>query len=371
MKNLKGLITMIIVGLMVFAEAFTLQQTGTSLITGIHPMVIPTVATLLYIAVEKFSKPVVYLENMHGADESVKRAVARYIAEQLFRVETFYSRASSTVAAADVSYVEIAQDENGIVDVELNPTKLPLELSSETDTVKSYLVDHYMTKPTVVTWNEQQYLTYDKIALKARKHSRSVEKFFADRIAHAWATDKADFILRTNGTTRAVSGALTGATGTRKAVAYSDLVEAYGKIIDLHLDPKDCVMMVSTDLYKDLLNISEIKDWDKRGVSNIISTGAVGNIFGMDVFLRSETAKYVDGTKKAWAAAGAAADNYAIQIFHTGLVDYTKSIIKVNMDPYDVPALGGRSMGVELRAGGSSLRTDQKGLISIVPTVVS
>jgi hypothetical protein len=124
-------------------------------------------------------------------------------------------------------------------------------------------------------------------------------------------------------------------------------------------------------LYKDLLNIPEIKDWDKRGVANIISTGAVGNILGMDVFLRSETAKYADGTKKAWGASGAATDNYAAQIFHTGLVDYTKSIIKVNMDPYDVPSLGGRSMNVELRAGGSALRTDQKGLISIVPAVVS
>jgi Phage capsid protein len=373
MKKSNNLVYTTILALLSFAFAFGMQANGMDTATaslGLHPVVVPGLVAISVFSLEAFVQPTSF-SNIHRADESVKRMVARYIAEQLFRIESFYTRASSTVAAADVSYVEIAQDENGITNVNLNPTKLPLELSSETDTVKSYLVDHYMTDPTLITWNETQYLTYDKIALKARKHSRSIEKFFADRIAFAWATDVSGNIIRTTGTTRPVAAALTGATGTRKALAYADLVDAFGKLTDQHLDPKECVMVVSTDLYKDLLNISEIKDWDKRGIANIISTGAVGNLFGMDVFLRSETAKYVDGTKKAWGAAGAAGDNFAAQIFHTGLVDYTKSQIKVNMDPYDVPSLGGRSMSVELRAGGSPLRTDQVGLISIVPTVVS
>ena len=300
--------------------------------------------------------------------EVLKRLFSSDLQERLFPDNSFYAGCQADAAAVDVDTIEIPQDEDGDAASVVNPQKLPLPMNIEEDKKLTYGADLLATLPTVVTYQNQLLTSYDKRAAKMRKHQRTLEAMLADRIMYGWAPTVSNFIkLTTGGTTRAATAP--SATGTRKVAIDSDIMQFMTLFNRLNI-PNDGRrrMVVSPEFLEDIINIK--KSWGQGSEQNndLLEKGAVAQIFTFNVYVRSRTTVYDNtSTKKAVGSAGAAGDSLSAIFYHPDFVRYVKGTNQVNMDPAGRPELlGGMSMNVLLRGGGTSSRLSQTGVGALV-----
>lgn len=301
--------------------------------------------------------------------EVLKKMFSDDLQKGLYPDNSFYNGAQSDAAAVDQDTIEVPQDEDGEAEVVVNPTQLPLPISTEEDKKKTYGADLLVTKPTVVTYNNQLLVSYDKRAAKLWKHQQTLDRQIAERILNAWGPAEAAFIRQTTGTaTRAASAP--GATGVRKVALEADFMWAMTLFNSLNIPKDGRRVVVPSTMLEDILAIK--KSWGQGTDQNneTLSKGAATRIFGFEVFERSSTLAYTEaGTpvKKAIGAAPAATDNVAAVFYHLRHVRYIKGAIKVNMDPYEKPELaGGMSMNALVRGGGMISRISEKGVAALV-----
>lgn len=301
--------------------------------------------------------------------EVLKRLFSNDLQEVLYPDNSFYAGAQQDVAGVDVETIEIPQDEDGEAEVVVNPTQLPLPIGTEEDKKKSYGADLLVTKPTVVTPNNQLLVSYDKRAAKLRKHVNTLERQIAERILYGWSPSVADFIRQTTGGgTRAASAP--GATGTRKVSIEADWLWAFSKFNALDIPMEGRRVVVPPTMLEDLIAIKKAFGQGSEENNQLLAKGAVMRIFGFDVFMRSKTQVFTEAAtpvKKAIGAATATTDNLSAVFYHPRFVRYAKGVVAVDMDPAPVPALaGGQSMNARVRSGGTMSRLSEKGILALV-----
>lgn len=302
--------------------------------------------------------------------EVLKRLFTSDLQERLYPDNAFYKGAQKDTAGVDVTTIEIPQDEDGDAEVVVNPKQLPLPIGIEEDKKKEYGADLLITKPTVVTYNNQLLVSYDKRAAKLRKHQRSLEKQHAERIMFGWGATVAAFIRQTTGGTTRVASA-PGATGNRKVATEADfrwLAEMFDRL-DVPDDGRRR-LVVPPGMKQDVIDVMKAFG-QGTDLNNILrGDGKIGRLFSFEVFLRSKTQVYTEAgppVKKALGAAAAATDNVSALAFHLDFVRYIEGTVMVNMDPAPVPALaGGQSMNVMVRGGGSVSRLSETGVLALV-----
>lgn len=300
------------------------------------------------------------------AVEVLKRIFSNDLQGQLFPDNSFYSGARADEAAYDAEAIEIPQDENGQAAVLVNPTTFPLQMRTEEDSKKTYSADLLVTTPEVVTWNNQLLTSYDKRGAKLQKHKDSLETNVADRIMYGWANTVAGYKRATTGATTRPNTA-TGGGNPKKIIAEADMLWAMTYFTRLNVPMKGRRLVCHPDMYEDLLQFKKSYGQGTDSNNNLFANGAVDRIFGFDIFLRSQTTKYsAAGTKLAIGAASQATDGWSMIFYHPSFVRYIKGIVKVNIDPYERPDLaGGMSMNALVRAGGTSGRNSETGVLTL------
>lgn len=301
--------------------------------------------------------------------EVLRKIFSDDLQKVLYPDNTFFSGCRSDEAAIEAESIDIPQDEDGMAEVVVNPTQLPLPVSTEEDKKKNYGADLLVTKPTVVTYNNQLLVSYDKRAAKLEKHTKSLENQLAERILNSWGATDGDFIRQTTGvSTRAATAP--GATGNRKVAIEADFLHFMTLFNKLNIPVAGRRVCVPATMLEDIMAIK--KSWGQGTDHNneVMAKGAVNKIFTFDVFMRSTTLVYTEaGTpvKKAIGAATATSDNVAAVFYHPMFVRYIKGAVKVNMDPYDRPDLaGGRSLNALMRGGGTMSRLSEIGVAALV-----
>jgi hypothetical protein len=304
--------------------------------------------------------------------EVVRRLFTSDLQQVLYPDNAFYKGAQKDEAGIDVETVEIPQDEDGEAEVVVNPTQLPLPIGTEEDKKKEYGADLLVTKPTVVTYNNQLLVSYDKRAAKLKKHRMSLERQIAERILYGWAPSAAvaDFIRQTTGVaTRAASAP--GATGTRKVAVEADWRWASHMFDKLDIpDDGRRRVVVPPGMKQDIWDV--MKDYGQgTDVNNFLrGEGKLGKLFGFEVFMRSTTQRFTEAAtpvKKAIGAANATTDNVGAIFFHLDFVRYIEGAVQVWMDQAPRPELaGGMSMNAGVRSGGTTSRLSQKGVLALV-----
>lgn len=302
--------------------------------------------------------------------EVVRKLFSSDLQKVLWPDDSFYAGAQVDEAGWEVDEVEIPQDEDGEAEVVVNPTQLPLPIGIEEDKKLSYKADLLVTKPTVVTWNNQLMVSYDKRAAKLEKHRSSLLKQIAERIMYGWSPTKAEFIRQTTGVaTRAASAP--GATGTRKVAAEADfrwLAERFDRL-DIP-DDGGRRLVVDPGMKQDVWDIMKAYGQGTDLNNFLRGYGKLGYLFSFEVYLRSTTQRYTEAAtpvKKAVGAATATTDNVASIAFHKRFVRYSKSPVQVWMDAQPRGELaGGISMNCGVRSGGTISRLSEKGVLALV-----
>jgi hypothetical protein len=300
------------------------------------------------------------------AVEVFKRAFSNDLQKVLFPDNSFYAGCKHDEAAIDAENIEIPQDENGAAAVVVNPSKFPLEMRTEEDSKKTYAADLLVTIPEVVTLNNQLLANYDKRAAKLEKHTSSLEKQLADRIMAGWANNAAAYKVPTTGVSTRPNEATPGGNA-KKVVTEADVLRVLRLLRFANVPIKGLRCVCTPDIYEDLLAIKKGYGSGTDANNKLLADGAIDKIFNFDVFLRSETTRYsAAGAKKAIGSAAAANDGFSAIFYHPQFVRYIKGQVMVNIDPYNVPGLaGGRSMNAMVRAGGTSGRNSELGVVTL------
>jgi hypothetical protein len=299
------------------------------------------------------------------AVEVLRRIFSNDLQGQLFPDNSFYSGAQADEAAIDAENIEIPQDENGAASVVVNPTTFPLPMRTEEDSKKTYAADLIVTLPEVVTWNNQLLTSYDKRGAKLKKHKDTIETQVADRIMYGWANTVAGYKRATTGATTRPNTASGG--NAKKIITEADMMWAMTYLRRLNVPEKGRRLVCHPDMYEDLLPIKKSYGSGTEKNNDLLANGAIDRIMGFDIFLRSQTTKYsAAGVKLAIGAASAATDGWAMIFYHPSFVRYIKGTVKVNIDPYERPDLaGGMSMNAMVRAGGTSGRNSETGVLTL------
>lgn len=301
--------------------------------------------------------------------EVIKRLFSDDLQKVLYPDNSFYAGTQQDTAGIDVEEVEIPQDEDGEAEVVVNPTQLPLPISIEEDKKKSYGADLLVTKPTMVTYNNQLLVSYDKRAAKLEKHSKKLDKDLAERILFGWSPAIGQFIRQTTGAgVRAATAP--GATGNRKVAIEADFMWAFTLFNTLNIPMDQRRVVVPPTMLEDIIAIKKGYGQGTDDNNKLLALGAVAKIFTFDVFVRSKTQVYTEAAtpvKKAIGAAPATTDNLAAVFYHTRMVRHIKGDVQVWMDaaPRGEYA-GGMAMNCGLRGGGAISRLSEIGVAALV-----
>lgn len=302
-------------------------------------------------------------------NEVIRRIFSSDVQTALYPDNSFYAGTQQDAnIAIDAVEVEIPQDEDGEAQTVVNPNKFPLETYTEEDLKKSYGVDLIATKPQLVTDLNQSIVTYDKRAVKQRKHVKSLEKQLAERIMFAWAATKAQFIKQTTGTDVRAAHAK-GASGNRKRVTGDDILYFMSLFNDANI-PNDGRrrLIAPAYMYEDLVKVIEDKKNYLMTKDMVIDKGAIGVLYGFQIFMRNETIVYTEAATpqpKALGAATAATDNQSIIFFHPDFVRHAKGNVMTYINPNQGQFLGG-TMNFALRGGGTKSRLSEIGVAALV-----
>lgn len=299
--------------------------------------------------------------------EVLKKLFSADIQKNLYPANEFYKNSKVDAGIlADVTEVEVPQSGDD-PDIEENPSSFPLAISPRTDNVKKYDVDQVATKPQRFTNSNQLTASYDKRLDILESHINTLNTRVADKMAYVWTPTLATNIVRTSGADKTAT--LDGATGTRKALRLEDFIEA--KRILSRMDAKSNILygLLSADMEAEmtLAGLNGFVPSDKLS-TELLEKGIIAKLFNIHFYSRSRTCRF-DNTatpvKKNYTAANQATDNDSLLIWDPKLVRRAEGIVKLYAT-IDAGEYLGSHVNAEVRAGGTSSRLDQAGVVSIV-----
>ncbi len=257
--------------------------------------------------------------------------------------------------------------------VEKNRSTFPAVAAQRVDPDITYQIDEYTSDPTHVTLTEEIEASYQKRISILSNHINEIEEQVYDNILHDWSPSGATHpvqIVRTTGADRSAYKA--GQTGTRKAVTKDDILELRRLFNRQNLPKRGRILVVDADMEIDLLKVPEFVDANKYGRSNI-PMGALGMLFGFELYSRSDIVMFdnaANPAKKAVGSAIAATDNAACLAWHVDFLrkavgTTTNGGIQVFENVRDAQYYGD-VMSAMVRGGGRASREDYVGVFALV-----
>jgi hypothetical protein len=256
------------------------------------------------------------------------------------------------------------------------PSTFPLTVSERTDTDRTYSLVQYALQPTLITNIDELQISYDKRQSVIGQQLSTLTQTIGNYVATSWAAIGATNLIATTGA--AGTSLAPGATGTRKQVALLDIANLAAKLDNDNIPRNGRKLLMPVGMFWELFTISDIVRASYNGFQvNALATGVVAQLFGFDIMIRPTVAVYANGgtSPKAVGAATATTDNLACIAWHPTVVSRALG----SMTPlYDAGSNGngkpeylGSIFNMEVMLGSAILRTDMKGVASLVQTWVS
>jgi hypothetical protein len=250
-----------------------------------------------------------------------------------------------------------------------NRSTLPAPVETKVDSVLSYSMDWYTVNPVVIPDNELQFISYDKRMDVIGDEVKTLGDTIANQTLYKWA---AGTTIKTTGA--AVDGAhAPGATGTRLVLTRADLNKANAILDKQNLKKGERYLVIPSDMYwLDLLGISEFVKYLEFG-REVLPSGVIGNVLGMNVIMRSSVVVYDNAGTPALKTIGdngevtttATTDNLGAMVIQSPYVRKAKGAVKLYFQE-DAPEYFGSLMSGGIFHGASKARTDGKGIVQIV-----
>jgi hypothetical protein len=229
-----------------------------------------------------------------------------------------------------------------------------------TDVDLTYDIDNYYIGPISIPHAETVELSYDKRESVLRGIKTALaESVYADLIAR-WIPVSGT-VLTTTGA--ATTSHIASATGSRKSVTKKD-IRVLRTAFDKWDAPQDgrCLLL-DAEMYGQLLSdLTETETAAFLAIANA-QTGAVGNLYGFNIYMRSKVAKTTAaGAYKAWTDTAAATDSATALAWSASMVSRAVGDIVLYDNAGDAILFGDVLSG-EIRAGGKYMRNDKNGVM--------
>ena len=257
-----------------------------------------------------------------------------------------------------------------------NPTSFPLTIGLRVDTDRTYSLNQYSLQPTLITNLDELQVSYSLRQSVIGQQMSTLTQHIGNMVATSWApTGTANIVLTTG--TAGVSLPPSG-TGTRKAVTLADIASLASKLDKDNVPRSGRVLLMNTDMFWELFQISDVVRASYNGFSNnVLANGTIAQIFGFNIKMRPTVAVYakVATTATAVGVAGLADDRLACIAFHPSTVSRALGSMTAMYDSGSngngKPEYLGSIFNMEVMLGSAILRTDMKGVASLVQAWVS
>lgn len=286
--------------------------------------------------------------------------------------------ANNTFAARSVDHSEWANNKTVHVpnagaapNVEKNRTEFPAKVTQRADVDLTYQMDEFTVDPVRIPHADEVELSYPKRESVIRQSRRKLAQDAHDSLIYDWIPAGVT-VVETLG--EAVSAHTKGATGDRKKMTKKTVEELQTLFDEQDIPEEGRCILLDARMYNQLLNSMTDAERNSFLVCADPVRGVIGKYMGFDFYKRSKVAKTAtDGTVKPWNAANAATDCAAGLAWHEDCVSRALGE-SVLFDDEGNPLYYSDILSFLQRAGGSSIRSDKKGVILIkqgTPTVQS
>jgi hypothetical protein len=291
------------------------------------------------------------------------------IQEKLFAGAEFVTRSVDHSAFIENKIVHLPQAGTA-PSIEKNRAVYPATISQRTDAETTYQLNEYTTDPIHITDIDELQTSYDKRNSVLGQHIDVMNDRIALETAFSWSTDTVANQVVTTGAASSLALA-PSATGTRLELTKED-VRSVAALFDRQNVPSmNRVLVLPSDMYYQLFSDTTLISGDYMRRSSL-EGGVIAQLYGFDIMIRSAVATFAEATgtytKKAVGAAGAATDSLGALAFQTNSVSNALGDIKVYSDE-DKPEYYGSIFSAMLMHGAAKLRSDEKGIASIVQGV--
>lgn len=214
-----------------------------------------------------------------------------------------------------IHFTEIGGDPTVLV----NNTTYPLEIETLEDADKPVPLDKFDTTATPVTDDELHACSYDKMRSVQERHRDVLREKVCEKAIHAIAPTK-----KTDDTPVLLTTGETSEDGTRKKLAFADLLAAKKACDKLKMPKSDRILVLCSDHANDLLE-TEQKFKEHYNINQ--TEGKIARLYGFDIYEYDGTPYYNTSTnaKLAWGAAPSSATDRQCSVFY-----YNGRMMKAN-----------------------------------------
>lgn len=283
------------------------------------------------------------------------------IIEGFFPDNAFIARSIDHSQYVDNKTVHVP-NAGGEPEVKLNEVNYPISATKRTDSDLTYNIDDFKVVPIHIQDSEVVELNYDKRQSIVSQCKQVLQRTAMEAILSAWVPSGVASVA-TSGA--AAAAHIPSATGNRNKLCREDIYAIKAKFDKDDIPAEGRYILIDAEMYNQLM-----EDMTDSQVNNFLAganpeTGVIGRFLGFEFYMRSKVLKTTAaGAKKEWSGSAAAKDSAA------GLAWYRGSVSRAlgNIDMYDDsgnPTYYGDIVSFEVRAGGTCVRGDKKGVVLI------
>ncbi len=243
-----------------------------------------------------------------------------------------------------------------------NRSSYPAEVGSRTDYDLTYDIDKFEADPLLSQNLEEVELSYDKRTSMLQQSKENLRQAVIEDILHNWATGVTNKIT-TDGS--AEDAHIPSATGKRKAMTKATVMEVKKKMDLDDVPAEGRCMLLDAVMYNQLLASLTDSDVVHFLAGANPETGVVGKYLGFEFYERSRALKTTtSGNLKDWGKSEAATDSAAGLAWQKGCVSRAMGEVEAFENTKDATYYGD-VFSFGMRAGGSPIRHDKKGVVLI------
>lgn len=250
-----------------------------------------------------------------------------------------------------------------------NRSTLPATIGTRTDLDLTYDLNTFTSDPLRTEKLADVELSYDKRVSIIAQTKSNLQTAVMEDILYSWVPSSTPTTVATSG--ESTPAYIPSATGNRKAMTKADVMAVKTQMDRDGVPAEGRYMLLDAVMYNQLLN-----DLTNAETMNFLAganpeTGVVGQYLGFQFYMRSEVLKTSSaGALKQWSASKGATDCAAGLAWQKGCVSRAVGEVSVFEDT-DNPQYYGDIISIGMRAGGSSIRSDKKGVVLIYQGTVS
>ena len=328
---------------------------------------------------------------------------SRDLQKNLFPDNAFYKR-SKKDAPSSAESIDIPQAQQqaaaviGNVQIDYDNAGNNLAAADKLDpikrinTLKTYANQNFFVPPVVIDKNNQDgELSYSKQQEIREEMSLELNTQVANYAAVKWSPATVARMVKTTGTATRTCEVVGGHAGQVKRAVLADILNVKGLFQKMNLPAGKLYALPTPAFWNDIMNIPEFRDFEKTGMDTLLKQGTIGRWLGIDWYeprwneglganivyddavpatpVKIDYTPAVVGGRTVQVLVPNATSVGGVLFWHEKMVRRSEGNVNVYYDPNN-PEYQADIISSNVRFGASSGRSDEKGVVALIETLV-